>query len=268
MASRVFDFDRAILRAPAETVSLGLRAGAHPRPTGRAIASEHKAYADALVAAGLGVEILPALDRFPDSIFVEDPALVFTGVAILLRPGAPSRAGEVAALDLALRGKFDLVRSLPAVGYVDGGDVLGTPEKVVIGVSKRTDEDGARALQRCLNDIGRASELVQTPDNVLHLKTACTLLDEETILVTRDAAQSLSQSNGLNGFKYLIVPDDESAAANALRANDVVLASASHPKTLDLLDRNGFSVVPLVTDEIGKIDAGLTCMSLRWKMPV
>ncbi len=257
---RVFDFNRAIVRQPAPSVVDGLRAGDHEGPSFEGITREHAAYVEALKRAGLSVTVLPPLFDHPDSIFVEDPALVFPEGAIRLRSATPSRAGEAAALEPALRAAFDVVLDLPE-GHVDGGDVLVTPNKVFVGLSARTDEAGATALIELLADIGRAGEIARTPNGTLHLKTASSLVDEETILATAE----LAATGIFDDFRVLTVPEGEAGGANVLRLNDMLLAGESFPRTLDLLAARGATVVPLAVGEIGKIDAGLTCMSLRWR---
>jgi dimethylargininase len=257
---RVFDFDAAIVRAPARSVVNGLRARAGPAPEYAGVVAEHRAYVAALRAAGVDVTVLPALEAFPDSVFVEDPALVFTSAAILLNPGAPSRQGEVQALAPALEGRFPRMLRLD-VGHVDGGDVLVTPRRVLIGLSARTDPAGAGALGKLLASLGLASAVVSVPAGTLHLKTDCSLLDEDTVLATR----ALAASGLLAPLRVLVAPDDERRATNAVRINDTVLMRAGCPRTRDLIVRHGLDVVTLPTDEIAKIDAGLSCLSLRWK---
>ncbi len=235
----------------------GLRAGDHEGPAYEAVAAEHASYVAALERAGVAVEVLEPLQAFPDSMFVEDPALVFPEAAILLRPGAPTRRDEATHLAPALARRFAQVLTLPE-GHADGGDVLVTPGMVHIGLSARTDEAGARALAAVLADLGRPSRIVVPPPGVLHLKTAATLVDEDTVLVT----PAIAASDLFSDLRRLVAP--EPAAANVLRVNDVVLAPAAWPRTLDLLDRHGLTVWPLDVSEVAKIDAGLTCMSLRW----
>jgi dimethylargininase len=152
---------------------------------------------------------------------------------------------------------------LPQPGFADGGDVLVTPKAIKIGLSARTDRQGAEALASCLARFGRRSEIVKTPEGVLHFKTDCSLLDEDTVLAT----ERLARSGVFEGFRQVVVPEGEEAAANALRVNDVVMVGAQFPKTIDILDKRGYRVVSLRTAEIGKIDAGLSCMSLRWWAP-
>jgi dimethylargininase len=256
----VFEFDRAIVRGPAATVVHGLRAHGQANPTFDGIVHEHAAYVAALERAGLQVTELPSLPDYPDSIFVEDPALVFTEGAILLRPGTPTRANEAAELRGYLSGTFDVVHEL-VEGHVDGGDVLVTPHTVFIGLSDRTDEAGATALVDLLATFGRESVIAETPDSVLHLKTAASLVDEETILATAELA-----ATGLfDRFRLLTAPAGEEGGANVLRVNDILLVGSAFPRTIELLAGHVPEMVPLDVAEVGKIDAGLTCMSLRWK---
>lgn len=260
LARPVYRFNAALVREPSASVVQGLRAIDHGDPSADGVAAEHAAYLDALEAAGLAVTVLPPLEAFPDSVFVEDPALVFSGGAILLRPGHPTRRGETALLAPALRKRFETVLELPGKGYADGGDVLVTPDHVLIGLSARTNAAGAGALGACLTKLGHASKTVTTPPGVLHFKTDCSLIEENCILTTA----RLAACGVFDDFETLIIPDGEEAAANALRLNDVVLVGAQFPRTIDLLDQAGYQVVALETTQIGRIDAGLSCMSLRW----
>ena len=237
----------------------GLRAGAGPSPVFETVLTEHLAYIDALRAAGLEVTVLDALEQYPDSIFVEDAALVFPQAAILLRPGAPSRSDEAQVLSATLEARFPQVLRL-SDGFADGGDILVTPDRVLIGLSARTNAAGAANLRALLASIGLASQVVETPRGTLHLKSDCSLLDNETVLAT----EGLANSGVLEGFRVLIVPEEEPSAANALRVNDVLFIRAGCLRAHDLLVARGFSVVPLPVSEISKIDAGLSCMSLRW----
>ncbi len=255
----VFEFDSAILRTPGKSVTGGLRAGAPDDPVFDGVAAEHTAYAAALRAAGVETIILPALEKYPDSIFVEDPALVFAKEAILLRPGATSRRGEVSEIAPALTDCFETVFELPVPGFVEGGDILQTQDKLLIGLSARTNKTGADALVKLLADLGRTGEIVATPEGVLHFKSDCSLLDEETILST----ERLAASGVFKGLNVIKTPQGEEAAANALRINDIVMLGAGFSRTAELLDQRGYNIVPLNTAEIGKIDAGLSCMSLR-----
>jgi len=259
MTCKFYEFDRAIVRRPATSVTQGLRAIDRGDPSYPGVKREHDAYVAALREAGVQVKVLEPLEEYPDSIFVEDPALVFTAGAITLRPGAASRAGEALAMNAVLARHFKKVLQLPR-GFVDGGDVLRTAEKVMIGLSARTNLEGAEALIECLAAIGQSGVIVKTPDKNLHFKSGLSLLDDVTVLTARRQ----SGSGVFSGFKEILVAPGEEAAANALRVNDRVFVGADFPVTIALLSKAGFRVVPLPISEIRKIDAGLSCMSLRW----
>ena len=262
-------FTHAIVRRPADSAVDGLRAVDRGAPDVAALRREHAAYVDTLTRLGLTVDVLDPLEAHPDSVFVEDPALVFPEAAILLRPGAPSRLGETAALEPVLRSRFAQVQALGEggehgedsdLGFADGGDVLLTCQAVYIGLSARTDVAGATRLARILASLGRRAVIVTPPPGVLHLKTGCSLLDDETVLATRTVADA-----GLfPGLATVVVPEGEEAVANALCINGTVLIAAGFPRTADLLAGRGYAVRDLRLDEVMKLDAGLSCMSLRW----
>ena len=257
---RVFDFDHAIVREPGRSVVEGIRSDNSARPDFEGIVKEHRAYVAALRAAGLEVDVLPPLENYPDSIFVEDPALVFPEGAIVLRPGAPTRLGEGEEMRAALHRHFDRVLELSSDEFADGGDVLVTPDIIFIGMSKRTNRAGAQALRARLHELGREARIVETPQSILHFKTASSLLSEDTVMATK----AMAESGIFSAFKLIAVPDGEEGAANFLRINNVVFVGDRFARTIDLLRDAGFDVIGLSVTEIGKLDAGLSCMSLRW----
>lgn len=256
MTTGVFDFDRAIVREPGESVVDGLRTeGDAPRYD--LVLAEHRTYVAALESAGLVVEILPPLVEHPDSVFVEDPAFVLAEGAILLRPGAPSRFAEPAALAPVLGRHFTHIATVDE-GFVDGGDILVLPEEILVGLSARTDRAGAERFGALARDLGRRVRIVEPPSGLLHLKTGCALVDERTVL----AAPSLAPL--FPGYDVMPTPAGEEAAANLIRVNGRVLLAAGYPETSKLLAERGLDVVAIHASEIAKIDAGLSCMSLRW----
>ena len=258
--SRIFDFTDAIVRRPGASVVKGLRAGGGDDPTLDGVLAEHAGYVAALRSAGLTVEELEPLEDFPDAIFVEDPALVFTQGAILLRPGAPSREAEGQYLRDALNRRFRRVLQ-QTDGYADGGDVLVMPDRAWIGLSARTDRTGAAALGALLEELGIRWQVAETPAEVLHLKTASSLVDEETVLATAP----LVASGIFAGYRVLEVPAGEEGGANVLRVRDTLLVGTGYPRLAEMLDGYGAKVTVLPNAEIAKIDAGFTCMSLRWR---
>jgi dimethylargininase len=255
----IFHFTNALVRAPGRSVVKGLSTRSGPRPTFEAVSAEHAQYVNTLEKAGLSVEVLPPLEDYPDSIFVEDPALVFPAVAILLRPGAPSRQGEAQQIAGALRQRFGRLMAIEE-GFADGGDMLLTPAGMLIGLSSRTDQKGAAELANLLQQIGISSRIVNTPAGTLHLKSDCSLIADDQVLCT----SSLAASSIFDGYRRLVVPETERAAANALRLNDTILVGDRFPETLQLLQQQGYAVSAVPTTGIGQLDAGLSCMSLRW----
>jgi dimethylargininase len=257
---RVFEFTTAIVREPGKSVVNGLKSDPTAVPTYEGVLAEHRAYVDALAEAGLSVDILKPLEDFPDSVFVEDTALVFRDGAILLRPGAPSRLAEREEVRGALARHFANVSELGVGEYADGGDVLVTPETVFIGLSARTNRLGAEALVKHLAALGRSARVVQTPASVLHFKSACALLSEDTIV----AAPALAASGLFAGYRVLETPPGEESAANLVRVNKRVLVGKSYPRMAEIVAKEGLEVKLLPVGDVAKLDAGLSCMSLRW----
>lgn len=258
--TRVFDFDSAIVRTPGRSVAAGLSAAGSAKPDPDRLLAEHRAYVAALESAGVAVEALPPLEEFPDSVFVEDPAFVLPEGAILLRSCAPSRAGEAATLEPVLRRRFDQVLTLDR-GFADGGDILILPDEILIGLSARTDREGAARFAALADRLGRTVRIVATPEGVLHLKSGCALVDEEVVV----AMPALARTDFFRGRRVIEVAETESEAANLIRVNDKLLIGADFPRTAERLAALGQAVVPLPVTEIRKIDAGLSCMSLRWQ---
>lgn len=260
---RSFKYTHALARSPGESVARGLRAGGGSDPVPEKFIREHDDYLQALAKAGLKTIVLPKLEQFPDSVFVEDAALCFDGKAVLLRPGAASRLGEAAALEPDLLKIFGVVATLPGQGHVDGGDVLLTDSIAFIGLSERTDQEGISALTPILGAHGYTVKIVHTPAGVLHFKSDCGLLDDKTIFSTR----ILADSGCFEGFNVIEAPDGEEAAANLIRINDFVLLRAGFPKTRELLEQYGYKTLTVSTEQAAKIDGGLSCLSLRFALP-
>jgi len=263
MAGHCITFTHALCRAPARSVTQGLRAVDHGAPDADEFAREHGAYVAALRATGADITVLPAQEDFPDSVFIEDPALILNGVAIELRPGAPSRIGEAPALadDLALYGLQ--VRHLPEGGFVDGGDILCSDFEVMIGLSARTDRAGIAGLRPIVEDLGYRLHVVETPPEILHFKTECSLLDPDTVLAT----PRLAATGAFNGYRVIETAEGEAGAANAIRFNEPVFLAQGYPETAARLEATGFSVIALSVAQAALVDGGLSCMSLRYCLP-
>lgn len=259
-SGRSYRFSTAITRTPSNSVCDGLRDGTGPDPSAGEFLQQHTAYVTALKAAGGELDELPALEAFPDSVFVEDSAICLKEAAIILRPGAPSRFGEATHIRPALENKFSKVIALSGDGFVDGGDVLLSDEEAFIGLSARTNVAGFDALAAILKTFGYTPTKIETPPQILHFKTECGLLDSGTMFATT----SLAQLGCFDNYRVILVPEGEEGAANIVRFNDCVFVSKGYPKSEALLKSHGYNVVTLDTGEAAKIDGGLSCMSLRF----
>ena len=258
--SKSFTFTHAICRRLADSAVAGLRAVDTGAPDLALFRRHHDDYVAALRSTGADVTVLDALEDFPDSVFVEDSALCLHEGAIAMRPGAPSRLGEAAAMTPALQGLYSDVRRIEGPGFIEGGDILVTEREILVGKSARTDADGVAELTRLVSDWGYTARELQTPPDVLHFKTDCSLLDEETILTTR----RLSASGCFAGYRVMHTADGEDACANAIRFNDLVIMPAGFPRTRDLLDGAGYRVREVGNSEAAKLDGGMSCLSLRF----
>lgn len=254
-----FEFTDIISRLPGDSVTAGLRDGSGPDPEADTFRRQHQQYLEAMAAAGVQATVLPPLEAFPDSVFIEDAALCIGDVAIALRPGAPTRKGEVAELRPTLQAEFKRVIELPQ-GEVDGGDVLVAEGEVMVGLSARTNRAGVDALWEVVSGLGYTLRQVDTPTSILHFKTACGLLDENTIFTMPE----LAATDCFDGYNVIEALPGEDAAANLIRVNELVFLAAGYPRTRRLLEEHGYNVVELDVSEAAKVDGGLSCLSLRF----
>lgn len=255
-----YRFERAIVRRPGRSVADGLRAEDRGTPNHAIYLEEHAAYVRALEAAGIAVTTLPALQNFPDSVFVEDTALTLPDGLVALTPGAPSRRGEalVMAADASRLGLE--VHRPDSGGTVDGGDVLITDREILVGQSGRSDRQGIEALRRLLSSLGYSVRAVRTPPGVLHFKSDCGLLGPGTVLAT----PRLAAAGVFADYRVIETPYGEEAAANAVRVNDVVLLAEGFPRTAERLGEAGFEVRTVPVSQAALLDGGLSCQSLRF----
>jgi dimethylargininase len=259
--SRSTHFSTAITRRPSASITAGLRAVDTGTPDLARMQAHHDAYVATLKATGATVVELPAIEVFPDSVFVEDTALCLPEGAVIMRPGVPSRLGEAAEMAPHLRALYSRVVEITGKGsFIEGGDILVTETEILVGRSARTNAAGIADLTRLVAPWGHKVREVLTPPGVLHFKTDCSLLDTATILSTK----RLSASGCFKGYKVIDVPDGEEAAANTIRFNDLVLMPAGFPKSREALAKAGFQVREIGNSECAKLDGGMSCLSLRF----
>lgn len=226
-----------------------------PIDLGRAL-EQHRAYTDALERAGCEVVFLDELPGHSDACFVEDTAVLLDEAAVLARPGAESRRGEVAATRAWLAGRFECL-DLAAPCTLDGGDVCRVDDVLLCGWSSRTNHAGLKALAHAVLAHGFRVTACEVR-GALHLKSACTWLGDDRLL----AAPERVNLERVAGLELVAVPDEEPHGANVLRVGKRLFCSASAPRTVELLDGLGYAVTALDVSEFEKAEAGLTCLSL------
>ncbi len=248
----------AWVRAPTPAYARCLRLHQGPDPDPELARQQHEGYVTALRQAGVQVEILPAEPEFPDACFVEDAAVILSdAVAVLSRPGAASRRDEVATLEPALGGTLALER-LTAPATLDGGDVLRLGSRLLVGRSSRTNAAGIEQLQQLAGPLGLRVVPIEVRAG-LHLKSACTALDERTVLVDPLALDPAV----LEALGILAHPVREPLGANVLALGDRVLVSADAPATARWLEESGRVVVRVALSALHEGDGALSCLSLR-----
>ena len=217
---------------------------------------QHAAYAQALRALGCEVLSLPALEAHPDSVFVEDTALVFDELAVLTQPGADSRRGEVESVGRALERYRPLAR-ITGAATIDGGDVLRIDRAVYVGRSARSNDEGIRQLGELLRPHGYSVQAVPTRD-CLHLKSAVTQVAPGTVLVQPRWLAEMPFAH----LRVIEVDDGEEHAANALLAGEGVVYPDCFPRTRARLEGAGIAVSAVDVSELQKAEGAVTCCSL------
>jgi len=223
--------------------------------------AQHAAYRDALFAAGAEVVTLEAIDTLPDSVFVEDSAVVLDEVAVLTRPGAISRQPEPDAIAETLARYRRRIERIRAPGTLEGGDVLRIGRTLFVGLTTRSNREGIAQLAAIVGADGYDVIAVETPGS-LHLKTACTALDANTVLLN----PAWLDPTPFAGFDRIEIDPSEPFAANVLSIGDVRIVNAAYPRTRARVERfcadSGLRAIAVDISEFGKAEAGLTCMSL------
>lgn len=269
-------FSRAIVRPPCARFAEGLTTIDLGAPNYARALQQHEAYCAALEECGLTLTRLEADERYPDSTFVEDTAVIMRALpheqasalatsatrAILTRPGASSRAGEVESMAEVLSRFFSELHSIQEPGTLDGGDVCEAGDHFFIGVSERTNEAGAHQLARLLASHGYTSSFVDIRGvkNVLHLKSGLACLGNNRLAVI----DALADHKAFRRYDLLRVNAMEQYAANCVRINDYVLVADGFPEFEGALQNRGYKTLAIEMTEFQKMDGGLSCLSLRF----
>jgi len=255
-------FRNAIVRPPASNFAQGLTSVDLGPPVFARAFEQHAAYCAALEACGLSLIRLPSDERYPDSTFVEDTAVITSRCAVVTRPGAPSRRDEVEAISFSLAPFYPVRQSIMEPGTVDGGDVCEAGNHFFIGISERTNEAGAQQLGQILSDAGHTATCVDVRgvEGVLHLKSGLACLKEDQLVVIH----ALAQRAEFRGYNLILVSNEEAYAANCVQVNDCVLVAAGFPLLEQRLRELGHQTIALEMSEFQKMDGGLSCLSLRF----
>jgi len=220
---------------------------------------QHDQYIRALETCGLKINLVEANEHFPDSVFIEDTAVLTREFAIVTNPGPSSRKEEVAGVVPTLKAKFRTIEYIAAPGTLEGGDVMLAGNTFFVGKSDRTNSDGIRQFQKIVSKHGYEMVTVDMPE-ILHLKTGLSYLENNQLLLTEDYTASAA----LYRFDKIITDSSEAYAANSLWVNEKVLVPNGFPSTRKKIEKAGYETLEVDVSEFRKLDGGLSCLSLRF----
>lgn len=254
-------FTHALARRPVKTVGQGLTTQVLGAPDAALTLKQYQAYLDALRGCGVAVEVLPGDEQLPDGHYVEDTAVIWRDLAVITQPGAVSRRNEPQAIERALS-HFKRV-CMSGDAHLDGGDVLFCAERVLIGLTKRTNRAGAEFLRNALCEYDASLKVDFVPvDGVLHLKSGITELAPGVLLHSPELVTDFD----LTFAEVHRLPPEEGYAANVLSVNGAVFISKGFPTVRQVADKYYTQVVELEMSEFRKMDGALTCLSLRFNV--
>ncbi len=250
------------MRAPGANFASGLTSVDLGAPEVELALQQHEAYCRVLEDCGLNLTRLAPDERYPDSTFVEDTAVLTERGAVISRPGTASRAGETEEIARALLAHYPRLQAIREPGTLDGGDVCEAGEHFFIGVSRRTNEAGATQLAGFLADFGYTSTLIDIRNlsNILHLKSGLAYLGGNRVLVIDE----LKHLKSFAGYDLVHIQPEEAYAANCVLINDRVLIASGFPALERQLRELNYETVALDMSEFQKMDGGLSCLSLRF----
>ena len=255
-------FNNVIVRKPCKAVCDGITSAPElGQPIYEKALAQHEKYIEALKKCGVEVTVLEADERYPDSCFVEDPALITRKCAIITNPGAASRNGEKDEIIGAVRKFFpeDKIEYIKDPGTLEGGDVMMVGDTFYVGLSARTNAEGIRQLGEILNKYGL--ECVQVPlEKVLHLKTGVNYLENNNMLVSGEFIDKPEFAK----YNKIVIPEEEAYDANCIWVNGTVIVPEGYPAVLKAVQDAGYETLVVDTSEFRKIDGGLSCLSLRF----
>jgi dimethylargininase len=252
-------FTNAIVCSPCPLITEGITTAGIGKPVYAVAVEQHLKYTETLQHLGLKVRILPPKQNFPDSTFIEDVALCTSEFSIITSPGAPSRRGEITGMKELLGAYFSSTEEIILPGTLEAGDVMMVENHFYIGISSRTNSEGADQLIRILQKYGCTASKVPLK-KMLHLKTGVSYLENNNLL----ACGEFINAPEFEKFNRIIVDEDESYSANSLWINGKVLVPDGFPKTREKIEKAGYETIVLNVSEFRKVDGGLSCLSIRF----
>ncbi|SCJ92059.1 N(G)%2CN(G)-dimethylarginine dimethylaminohydrolase [uncultured Eubacterium sp.] len=255
-------FNHVIVRRPCKAMVEGITSAPElGKPDYELALKQHDAYIEALKQCGVDVTVLEADERYPDSCFVEDPALITRKCAIITNPGAASRNGEKDEIVGAVKKFFsdDQIEYIKAPGTLEGGDVMMVGDHFYVGKSARTNEEGIRQLTEILAKYDMTCSEVKL-EKVLHLKTGVNYLENNNMLVSGE----FIEKPDFEKYDKVVIPEEEAYAANCIWVNDKVIVPEGYPAVLEAVKGMGYETLLVDTSEYRKLDGGLSCLSLRF----
>ena len=253
-------FTNAIVRTPGRSIVKGLsNSKTLGLPNYKQTIIQHQSYIDALTKCGLDVHVLEPCEEYPDSTFVEDVALITPNCAIITRPGAPSRRGEVSEIEFVLKQRFNNIEVIEAPGTIEGGDIMMVGDHYFIGLSERTNFEGARQIIQILKKYDMSGSTISLK-KVLHLKTSLSYLEKNNLVVCGEFINDSS----FEKYNSIEIPRKESYAANCIWINESVIIPLGYPTAKQRINNAGYSVIETDVSEFQKLDGGLSCLSLRY----
>jgi dimethylargininase len=252
-------FSKAIVRTPCRNFINGLTSANLGVAIYEKALSQHQKYIEALEYCRLEVIILDADEDYPDSTFIEDTAILTPHCAIITNPGAQSRRGEIVEITSVLGKYFSKIEKIVDPGTVDGGDIKMVGNHYFIGLSQRTNQNGAGQLMSILESYQMTGSVVKLKD-VLHLKSGVSYLENNNLA----AAGEFISKPEFQKFNILKIEKDESYAANCVWIDGTVLVAKGFPKTKKTIEESGYNIIEIDVSEFQKLDGGLSCLSLRF----
>ena len=252
-------FGNVIVKTPGKSYLNGLTTSDLGKPVFETLLEQHKKYVEALEKCGVTVTHLPASEEFPDSTFVEDAAVLTSDFAVITNPGADSRNGEIKEIEATLKGFYKKFHYIKSPGTLDGGDILQAEDHFYIGISERTNAEGARQLKEILEQEGYEATII-TLKEFFHLKTGIAYLGDNRMVV----AGEFVDHPAFDSYEKIVIGKEDEYSANCIRVNDYVIIPSGYEKTKRKFNEVGYETIELEMSEVQKHDGGLSCLSLRF----